>query len=209
MAKLIDICLKFISVPAIFFIITIHSFTKAAVSTALGDNLPKNNGRLSLNPFKHIDGIGLLLFFFMSYGWDKPIRTSSFCYKNKKRDTILVNASPILACLLVSYIAIFINSHFIRLGYIGNPNLYKFLYTFIEYVSIYGITMAVFNIIPIYPMDASAILKAFLTPNQIIGFNRSEGILQLLLVFALMLGFLNSILYPIVNIIYSFFAMIQ
>ncbi len=202
MIKLIVICYKLISVPAIILIIAIHSLIKAAVSTALGDDLPKKGARLSLNPFSHVDAIGLLLFFFTGYGWDKPVRTSAMKYKNKKRDTILVNILPMAVCLLVSFAAIFARYHFFN-TYNSMPM--QFVTAFLNQLSIYGINMAVFNIIPIYPMDASSILKSFLSPNQVVSFSRYEGVLQIILVFAIMLGFLNVILDPVSNFIYSLF----
>ena len=204
MEKLISICLEFMPILAILFVATVHSLTKVIVSTALGDNIAKNEGRLTLNPFKHIDAIGLLLLFFMHYGWDKPVKTSAFCYKNKKAGIILVNALPIVACFLVSAIALFIDNHF--LAGITNYNVNRIIRTFVNSVALYGTTMGVFNIIPIYPMDGSGIIRAFLKPNNVIKYNQMEGILQMILVFALMLGiiggFLDVISGTILNIFY-------
>lgn len=206
MEKLLEICLKFMPIPAILFVITVHSLTKAVTTSALGDNLAKNEGRLTLNPFKHVDAIGFILLFLMYYGWDKPVRTSTLYYKNKKLGIILVNASPIAACLLVAMLSVFIYNHFLLLleyGYV-----YRFISSFLSYLALYGINMAVFNLIPIYPMDASGLIRAFLSPNNVIKFNQIEGILQIILVFALMLGVLNSFLGVISNLVLQLISFI-
>lgn len=209
MNKLFNISEYLLSVPAILLVITIHSFTKAAVATALGDDLPKKSGRLTLNPFKHVDGIGLLLLFFTGYGWDKPIRTSFIYNKNKKRNNILVNALPILTLLIISAVFIIISNKLdLMTIYMQNNLLNMLIEGFISNVSIYSLSMAVFNMIPIYPMDGSGILKVFLNPNQIIKLSQMEGILQIILMFFIMFGWLNAILYPIINVFFTIFSMI-
>lgn len=206
MEKLLEICLKFMPIPAILFVVTVHSLTKVVTSSALGDNLAKNEGRLTLNPFKHVDAIGFILLFLMYYGWDKPVRTSTLYYKNKKLGIILVNALPIVACLLVAMLSVFIYNHFLPVLDYGYA--YRFISSFLSYLALYGINMAVFNLIPIYPMDASGLIRAFLSPNNVIKFNQIEGILQMILVFALMLGVLNSFLGVISNLVLQLISFI-
>ena len=75
-----------VSIPAIFIATTAHEFTRAAVSSALGDNYPKSQGRLTLNPFKHFEPIGFLLLLYSGgFGWGRPVDTSALYYKQKTR----------------------------------------------------------------------------------------------------------------------------
>lgn len=80
-----------VSIPGIIVATTVHEFTRAAVSTALGDTLLWNRGRSTLNPVKHFEPIGFLLLFYSGgFGWGKPVDTSALYYKNRKRDTLLL-----------------------------------------------------------------------------------------------------------------------
>ena len=67
--------------PCVIFATTLHEFTRAFVSTKLGDNRPRDNGRLTLNPFKHFEPIGFLLALLTGFGWGLPVETSSLYYK--------------------------------------------------------------------------------------------------------------------------------
>ena len=90
------------ALPAIFVSITICEFTKAFVSTKLGDNIPRQEGRLTLNPFKHFEAIGFILFLLCGFGWGKPVRTSGVYYKNRKLGTVITYTAPILANIVFS-----------------------------------------------------------------------------------------------------------
>lgn len=207
MDKLFDVFDSFglFKIISIFIIITIHSFTKAAISLALGDKLPKKTGRFTLNPFKHFDWIGFLMFFFTGFGWDKPVKTSSMLYKDKKVGAILVNVIPIAVCIVFAFIVMQLQK--IALGVVpGVGGL--FLIYFCLNLSTLSLAFAVFNIIPIYPLDGSGILRAFLSPNAALNYTRMEGTLQLLLVFAVMFNIMNYIIEPIVSLLYRIFNII-
>ena len=81
---MINLLAILLGIPAIMVATTIHEFTRAAVSTALGDKIPKEEGRLTLNPIKHFEPIGLIIMLACGFGWGKPVNTSSLYYKNRK-----------------------------------------------------------------------------------------------------------------------------
>ena len=87
---------------AIIIATTVHEFTRALTSTILGDTLPKQKGRLTLNPIKHFEPIGFILMLATGgFGWGKPVDTTSLYYKNRKRDTLLTAIMPDIANIIV------------------------------------------------------------------------------------------------------------
>ena len=93
-----------LGIPAIMLAATIHEFTRAAVSTAFGDKLPKEEGRLSLNPINHFEPIGMILMLACGFGWGKPVNTSALHYKNRKKGTLITAVSPTIANLIFVFI---------------------------------------------------------------------------------------------------------
>lgn len=189
-----------ILIPVILITVTIHEYTKALTSTLLGDTIPKSEGRLTLNPFKHFEAIGFILLLVWRFGWGLPLRTSALYYKDRKRDTMITYVSPIIANLVFAFIFAVI------FKFVGNLNQY--LGIFFSQLVIYNISIAIFNIIPVYPLCGNKILSSFLTPNQIIKMNQYEKIILMLLAFLIFMGFLGSLLNPIIYMIYNLFMLI-
>ncbi|MFR5071534.1 MAG: site-2 protease family protein [Bianqueaceae bacterium] len=89
------------SIPAVLIAISMHEFAHGFVSYKLGDPTPKMDGRLSLNPFRHLDVMGTLCLLVAGFGWAKPVMVNPEYYKNKKRGMVLVAlAGPVMNFLL-------------------------------------------------------------------------------------------------------------
>lgn len=161
---------------------TVFEYTKAAVSYALGDRLVKEKGELTLNPIKHFEPIGFLLFLLMGYGWGKPVQTSALYYKNRKNGTILTYGVPIAVNIILGEL-FYVLSGFVNINNIVDSVFYIGAHCFIK--------LAVFNIIPIYPLSGSYILKSFLDINDAVKYAQYEKIIQLIVIFALFFGYLN------------------
>lgn len=192
------------ALPAIFVSITICEFTKAFVSTKLGDNIPRQEGRLTLNPFKHFEAIGFILFLLCGFGWGKPVRTSAIFYKDRKKGTLLTYGAPIIANIVAGFIFMFIYSFFIVRMQIDNVYITYIL----KYLVVYNVSIAVFNLIPVYPMCASKILIAFLPPNASIKMSQNEKIFQMILMLLIFFGILGSFLNSITNFIIDIFELL-
>ena len=80
MTSMLSLVMLFLQIPAVIIAATVHEFTRAAVSTVLGDKKPKNEGRLTLNPVKHFEPIGFILMWATGFGWGKPVNTSALFY---------------------------------------------------------------------------------------------------------------------------------
>ena len=125
--------------------ITIHEFSHAYAADRLGDPTPRAMGRLTLNPLAHLDPIGTLMIFIAHFGWGKPVPIDPYNFKNPRRDEIIVAlAGPISNIILGSTIGIIS----LTTGYFN-----EILYI----IAIVNFSLAVFNLIPIPPLDGSKV----------------------------------------------------
>jgi len=146
-----------ISVIFLIIAITVHEYSHALIAYKLGDPTAKIYGRLSLNPLKHIDPLGLLALFIFRIGWGKPVPIDTYNFKNPKRDEILVSvAGPASNFILAILISIIVKQ-------ISPPlNITFYLYQFISL----NIFLAVFNLLPIWPLDGSKIFLNLVSPSS-------------------------------------------
>jgi len=132
--------------------ITVHEFAHAWRADKAGDPTPRANGRVSLNPIDHYDPIGSTLILLFGFGWGKPVPTNPFLFRNPRRDVIMVSLWGPLSNLILAVIL----AMPVRFGIAG-------IYTepLIGIITL-QLVLAVFNLIPIYPLDGSHILPALL-----------------------------------------------
>lgn len=172
-------------------VITLNGFMKAYISYKLGDNRIKNMGKVSLNPKKHFEIIGFILFMFFGCGWVAPIEISNIYYKDRKKGTILVCALPLIMSLFFAFILIFLkNLVFFKLGI----SMLRDGKLFLEMLIRYFISFVIFNLIPIYPLYGHKILQTILPANKAIVFSQYEKLLQILVIILLISGILQNAL---------------
>ncbi len=181
----------------IIIVTTLFEYMKAFLSTIQGDTVPKSMGRLTLNPVKHFEPIGFLLFLYSGYGWANPVETSSRNYKDKKTGTIITYLVPIIVFIILAVLIKII----MNIVMVANNGAMMYLNVFLAYLSRNLAAVAVFNIIPVYPMSGSWLIRCILNPNQAIKYAQYEKPLQIIVMFLLVLGLLSSVLDPIVNFI--------
>jgi Zn-dependent protease len=156
MATLLEIILI---VPALVIAITVHEFSHGWVANSLGDPTPKNAGRLTLNPLRHLDPLGSLLIFIVRFGWGKPMPVNPRYFSNPKMGMMWVSlAGPLSNLITAFFFGMALRLPFIRFSH---PLIVQQFFI-IAQISIY---LAIFNLIPIPPLDGSKIL-AVIIPRQ-------------------------------------------
>lgn len=147
-------------IPALLCI-TFHELSHGFIAYKLGDNTAKNAGRLTLNPIKHIDILGLIMMVIFKFGWAKPVPVNMYKFKDPKRDmAITALAGPlsnIVLAIVIMLIYGFVYQPLLNAGKTGQAILE--MLTITAYLSC---ALAVFNIIPIPPLDGSKVLFSLL-----------------------------------------------
>lgn len=189
-----------IYLAALLVAVTVHEFSHAFVADYLGDPTARLAGRLKLNPLVHLDPLGLMFLFFFGFGWGKPVAFDPFNLKNPRKDAALISiAGPIsnfiLALLLSLSLKLFI---FFKLNFL--ITIGKII--FIPMITL-NLVLAVFNLLPIHPLDGFKIVGGLLSEKQA---NEWYQLEKYGLIFLLMLIFplggssmLEMIIRPIFN----------
>ncbi|HHT87180.1 MAG TPA: site-2 protease family protein [Clostridiales bacterium] len=145
-------------VPGFLFAISIHEFAHAYAAYKLGDPTARNLGRMTLNPFAHLDIVGTLLLIFVGFGFAKPVPVNPRNYKGNKSvaDTI-VSLAGITANFIVALLGLLLLNALFALNFSNQTILIM-----LQYLVIINITLMVFNLVPIPPLDGSHIAENLL-----------------------------------------------
>ncbi len=189
---------------AVLMAITFHETAHGYVAYRLGDPTAKNQGRLTLNPIAHLDLIGALMMFVFGFGWAKPVPVNPFYFEgDRTKGMMLVSVAGPLTNLIISFAAYFI--YVAGSGFAGIPFLSIFLSTTVT-LNIY---LAVFNLIPIPPLDGSKILAGLLPKATAYKFlNTVEQYGFLILMLLIFFNITDMIMVPVANVILNFFTFI-
>ncbi len=166
---------------ALFIALTIHEFAHAWMADRLGDPTARLQGRLSLNPFVHIDNLGLMMLLFFGFGWGKAVPFDPFNLKNPHKDAALISLagpmSNLLLALTLSLILKLFNYFQLNLLIIIGQ------YLFIPLI-VFNVFLGVFNLLPINPLDGFKIVAGILPKNKLDEWLSLEkyGIIFLLLI---------------------------
>lgn len=188
-------------VIALLTAITIHEAAHALAADYLGDPTPRLMGRLTLNPLAHLDPLGTLMLFLVRFGWGKPVQFDPYNLQNPKRDSAIISfAGPLSNIALALMLSLIL-----RLT--GNPfsPLYAFSSLLTPFIYL-NVGLAVFNLIPIHPLDGGKILVGLLPKKEAYEadqfLTRYGMILLLILIFPFGgSSLISSLISPIVNFI--------
>jgi len=186
--------------PAAFFAPIIHEWIKALCSTFQGDPTPRNTGYLTANPFKYFEPIGFLFTMAFGFGWGNPTPTTALHYRDRKRGVLVTYLTPVLVNFLLGIgSAALVGIIAVRAMPISDPNILFILIRFshpesslviislilLANFAFININLALFNLIPVYPLAANKILLQFSRPDTIARLNHYEKTLQVFLILAL------------------------
>ena len=146
-------------IPALICI-TLHELSHGFVAYKLGDSTAKDMGRLTLNPIKHLDVMGILMMIVFHFGWAKPVSVDMRNFKHPKRDMAITALAGPASNFLLAALALFLYGLLWRDLYSGGAG--RFVIRLLQYMAILSISLGLFNLIPIPPLDGSKVLFSFL-----------------------------------------------
>lgn len=186
-----------LSALAVLITLTVHEYAHAYAAYKMGDPTAKNLGRLSLNPLKHLDPVGAICMIFFHFGWAKPVPINARNFRNPRRGFALSALAGPLINLLISFFSApiflllenslnrlilsgYVNDFSFNIGY----NLWMFFYLFHSV----NLGIAIFNLIPVPPLDGSRILGLLLPPKHYFAIMRHERTIYYILIGWLLIG---------------------
>lgn len=147
-------------IAVILISLTVHEYSHARVAYMLGDDTAKLKGRLTLNPLKHLDPIGALFFYFMHFGWAKPVPVDPRNLKDPHRDMLFIAAAGPVSNLVLALLAGFFIRFMGPLDQMEPMTLYIFGFLCIAVYC--NAALAIFNMLPIFPLDGASVLKGLM-----------------------------------------------
>lgn len=193
-----------LGIPGLVIAMTFREYAHARAAVSLGDFTPRLMGRLTLNPTAHIDPIGLLMLFLVRFGWAKPVMINPSNFRQPKRDDILVSlAGPMMNLFLgfvAFYVMLLINAHRLDVSQIT--------YTIIQMIFVYNVNFAIFNMLPIPPLDGSHILRNLLPPDLAYRYQSIERYSILIMIVFIATPILSVVLMPLFRLVYGFYKVL-
>ncbi len=191
--------------PPILFAVTIHEVAHGLTALMFGDPTAKNSGRLTLNPIKHLDPFGTIVFFLtQAIGWARPVPVNPSYFRNPKRDMVWVSIAGPASNIAVAILS----ALFVRYGIRPiSPFIPNFILTPIVYMALVSVQLniglAVFNLIPIPPLDGSKVLIGLLPKGLGMHIEAFEKWGFVLLLFMVFTGLTGQIIVPVIFYIHN------
>lgn len=176
-------------IPAILIAITFHEYAHGKTAALLGDPTPGQYGRLTLNPLAHLDPVGTLMLIVARFGWAKPVPVNPYFFRgDRRKGMLLVSLAGPLMNLVLAYLAAF----GLKITW-GQSYL---LQNFFQELLWINMALAIFNLIPVPPLDGSKILANLLPARYGSFFMQLESYGPMLLLLLLVTGVIGKILIP-------------
>ena len=180
--------------------LSLHEFAHAFVAYKNGDSTPKLQGRITINPLKHIDPIGLICTACFGFGWASPVQINPSNFRNVKKGIVWTSLAGVFTNIILAFVGYGV---FELTLLIKSTNYFiLFIQQFFYFMYLINISLAVFNFLPIYPLDGFKFVEAVTKyNNQFVQFMRKYGYIVLLLLIVvfdgLLIKLINIVSYPI------------
>ncbi len=158
-----------LNVPALLISLTVHEFSHAWMANKLGDPTAEQQGRLTLNPLKHLDFLGTLMLIFFRFGWAKPVPINARYFKDQKKGMILTSIAGPMSNILLAILSAL-------LWKLLSPFLNEFLQAFLFIMVYMNVALAIFNLLPIPPLDGSYLITVFVKNQKVIAWLYRYGL---------------------------------
>ncbi|KOR25339.1 site-2 protease family protein [Clostridium sp. L74] len=153
---------KILIIPAILVGLTVHEFAHAYVADKLGDKTPKFQGRLTLNPFSHIDIIGFVMILLIGFGWAKPVQVNPSALKRGYKDEIKVSVAGVTANVITAFLFALLTAFLLKLNLVNFGDITSLggiIGIILNYIVRINCMLAIFNLMPIPGLDGFDILR--------------------------------------------------
>jgi len=188
------------SIPAILLALTFHEYAHGKVAYLLGDPTPKYQGRLTLNPLAHLDILGTLLLLVAGFGWAKPVQVNPYYFQmDRRKGMMLVALAGPLINLVLAYLAAVVLQVSVYRG-LNEP----FILTFLHLSVMYNVVLAVFNLLPLPPLDGSRVLAGLVSRQSAGYLYQLESVGPLILLLLVATGIVGKIMRPLVYLVLNF-----
>jgi len=184
--------------PPFLFALTFHELAHGYVAWNLGDPTAKNAGRLTMNPLKHLDPLGVIAFIIMKIGWAKPVPVDPRYFKDPQKGMLLVALAGPAANVLTAVASAILVKFLITIPFIPMYLLKPVVGMLVASVWI-NIMLAVFNGLPIPPLDGSRVLMGILPPEAALSYAKLEPFGFILLLILFYAGIIGKVIMPIIN----------
>lgn len=179
-------------IPALLIALTVHEYAHARAAVTLGDPTPRLLGRLTLNPVAHLDPLGLIMLWLFKFGWAKPVPINPNYFKNYRQDMLIVSLAGPASNMLLALLTAFL------IGILAKMQLLNGSWVKVLWMTYtYNIILAIFNLVPIPPLDGSKILASILPGQQGRIFEQLEQYGPFILMGLVYLGVIGMITYPL------------
>jgi Zn-dependent protease len=199
-----DLMSMIAGLPGLIIAMVIHEYAHARVAVAMGDFTPRLMGRLTLNPAAHIDPIGLIMLLVVQFGWAKPVMINPANFRDRRKGDMLVSLAGPGANILMAFFALAFMVVYMKMGFPLTRGFRMVLYLIV----LYNINFAIFNMIPLPPLDGSKVLMAFLPNEWQYKLMSLERYSFMILIVLMMTPVLGAILIPLQRLILNLFYMI-
>jgi len=192
------------TLPGVLLAITFHEFAHAYAADKLGDDTPRMQGRLNLNPTSHLDIFGFFMLLFAHIGWGKPVQINPRNFNRNismdKGEAIVSFAGPLMNFILAIVLSFVYCIIYKFAGYVFiTSTVGEVILTIISYAILVNVGLGVFNLIPLPPLDGSKILKNFLPYNAKYWFEQNEQMFYIVFIIIWITGIAGNIISPIID----------
>lgn len=179
-------------IPALLIALTIHEYAHARVAVHLGDPTPRFQGRLTLNPIPHLDPIGLIMLWLVQFGWAKPVEVEARNFKNWRQGMMWVALAGPSANLIMAFLAMIVMVILLKFNVLTD-----WLIITLKMIYTYNIIFAIFNMIPIPPLDGSKVLMNFLPHKLAYQYESYSRYGSFILIALIYIGVIGAIIRPV------------
>jgi len=194
--------------PVVLFALTIHEFMHGYVAWKCGDETPRYQGRLTLNPMPHLDLLGTIMLFLPGspIGWAKPVQVNPLNFGHPRRDDIFVSGAGVTANFLIAACLAILARSLILTGTVPETQFACLAWAMLGAAIFINFGLALFNLLPVPPLDGSHIVRNLLPAETAMQFSRLGPIFGLVLLVALLTGMLTPyLIWPLIYLM-MFFA---